>query len=108
MFAVSEAESTLSTINSALAEAESVTQRLSTAKSLAQAVLDITLPSLESVMELAAQLNESILPDELVEEIVANATASRVLAEQILSTAENARYCMHNDYASVCVCVTVL
>ena len=58
-------------------------------------MLNFTLPPLESVADLARSINESIIPDEVVQEVVNNANASRLIAEQALETAQNARYqCM--------------
>lgn len=55
-------------------------------------VLNISLPSLESAVVLATQTNESIIPEEILQDILDNATASRTTAEQALAAARNARY----------------
>ncbi len=82
----------LEDINSGLMDIETLTQTLTDSKSLAEEVLDSSLPSLESVMELAMQINESVISDDLVQEIMENATSSRIIAEQALETAKRARY----------------
>ena len=59
---------------------------------LAEQVLNFTLPSLDYVEQLASSINASILSDEQVAEILANATASNLAAQQALVLARNARW----------------
>ena len=87
-----DARTTLDTIASNLTNTDMLMQQLNTAKSVAQNVLNLPLPSLEYATDLARQINESIVPDDVVQEILANATSSRMAAEQALETALNARY----------------
>ena len=85
-------------------DAENLTQSLNATKSLAEEVLNTSLPSIESVMELAKQINESIIPEDDVQEIIDNATNSRVIAEQALETAEMARYFTASTAVALCSC----
>ena len=85
------AQNISSDVYSGVNEAESLKSRLETTKDLAEQVFNFTLPSLEYVEQLASSINASILSDEQVAEILANATASNLAAQQALVLARNAR-----------------
>ena len=89
--AVRDANDTLDGVNSALSSTDPIFQNLESVKSLALAVLNISLPSLESAVELARQINESIIPEEILQDILANATAGRTTADLAWAAARNAR-----------------
>ena len=93
------ADGILQNVESAFADAgrveeviEAASAELELAKDSAQQLLSSSLPSVEYVQDLATQINNTILPEDVVEEIVGNATASRQAAESALATAQNARY----------------
>lgn len=83
----------LEDVTAGVMDVETLTQTLAASKDLAQQILENSLPSLEVVNELARKINDSIVPDELVQDILENATNSRIIAEMALETAEMARYC---------------
>ena len=89
--AVQDAETILGDINSALSSIGHFFQNLDYIKRLALVVLNVSLPSLESIVDIARQINESIIPDEIVQDIMDNAAVARTIAEQALATAQNAR-----------------
>lgn len=74
---------------------ERLQTQLQMTKALAQQILNISLPSLEYVKELARNINASILPDVQVQQVVENATASNEAAQQALELAQNARLAFH-------------
>ena len=61
------------------------------AKALSQDILNISLPSLEYATSLARQIDENMVSDEVVQEIMENATRSRMTAEEAMAIAQNAR-----------------
>lgn len=83
----------LEDVTAGVMDVETLTQTLAASKDLAQQILENSFPSLEVVNELARKINDSIVPDELVQDILENATNSRIIAEMALETAEMARYC---------------
>jgi len=87
-----DARTTLDNIELNLSNTGALMQQLNAAKSMAQDVLNISVPSLEYAVTLASQINDSIVPDDVVQEILNNATSSRMAAEQAVATALNARY----------------
>ena len=89
---VMDARTTLDNIALNLSNTDALMQQLNTAKSMAQDVLNIPVPSLDYAVTLASQINDSIVPDDVVQEILNNATSSRMAAEQAVATALNARY----------------
>ncbi len=84
----------LEDIISRIMDVSALSQTLAATKSLAQEVINISLPSVESVTELARQINESVISDDLIQGILENATNSRIIAQMALNTAETARLCM--------------
>ena len=89
--AVHSAEDLLQDINLGIMDADSILLNLTVAKDLALAVLNMSLPPLASAEDLARQINRSIIPDDIVQDIVDNATASRMIAEEALAMAQAAR-----------------
>lgn len=78
-------------VTTGMFDIEQLKTQLENTKILIQQIFNISLPSLEYVQELARAINASILPDEQVQGIVANATASYEAARQVLELARNAR-----------------
>ena len=74
-----------------LQHVEELIIQLDITKTLALTVFDTSLPSLDYIQELSRNVNDSILTDEHMEEIAANATASLEAAQQALELARNAR-----------------
>ena len=78
-------------VDTGIFDIEQLKTQLESIKDLTQLIFNASLPSLEYVQELARSINSSILPDEQVQGIVANATESYEIAQQILELARNAR-----------------
>ena len=78
-------------VTGGLQHVEELIIQLDITKTLALTVFDTSLPSLDYIQELSRNVNESILTDEHMEEIAANATASLEAAQQALELARNAR-----------------
>ena len=87
-----DARTTLDNIELNLSNTGALMQQLNAAKSMAQDVLNISVPSLDYAVTLASQINNSIVPDDVVQEILNNATSIRMVAEQAVATALNARH----------------
>ena len=91
-----------------LHQVEELIARLHMIKRLAETVVNTSLPSLEHAEQLARSINASIIPDEQVQEIAANATASYETALEALELAQNARSVhfsetyMHRDTVPTC------
>ena len=89
--ALNTANATLASLTGTLSSVNDSFHTLSDVKELVQSVLDITIPSLEYAAMLASQIEENALPQDVIDEIVQNATESRAEAERALNTIRNAR-----------------
>ena len=69
-----------------------LTARLSSIKNDTRIVFDSVLPNLDYVEELARSIASSVIPEDQVADIIANATASQHIAQLALELAQNARY----------------
>lgn len=85
------ANSTLQNITDTLDSTASISEDLAEALRIAEMVQSISLPPLEDATMLADRIVRSIVPDELVADILRDVQASRETAEQALQLAENAR-----------------
>lgn len=86
------ANSTLQNITDTLNSTVSLSEDLADALRIAEVVRSISLPPLEDATMLADRIVSSIVPDELVADILRDVQASRAAAEQALQLAGNARY----------------
>ena len=89
---MNQAKGTLQEIADALNSTSSIAANLSEALRVSQQVNSIRLPTPKYTMALADRILMSIVPDDLVAGIFADARASQATAEQALELARNARY----------------
>ena len=93
MYSVAIANSTLDRINDSLAMAEVVKSNLTQVKAIVERILNLSIGySIGEAERLAREINETILPAEVVEEITRNATVVKQAANQTLTAAMEARY----------------
>ena len=85
------ASAILNSITPSITTVGNLTQQLNRAKALSLEILNISLPSLEYAMSLARQIDENMVSEEVVQEIIENATRSRMTAEEAMAIAQNAR-----------------
>ena len=78
---------------SGLNQLQALVEYLQATKTIAEETLALnsSLPSLDYVQELAGSISASILSDEQVQGIVANATTSREAAQRAMELVHNAR-----------------
>ena len=90
---ITAANSTLDDIANALMTADKIQSNLTQIKTVAQRILGLSVNfSVQGAEVLAQEINETILPDEVVDEIVQNATIAKQEANQTLATAMDAWY----------------
>lgn len=93
MYSVAITNSTLDRINDSLAMAEVVKSNLTQVKAIVEQILNLSIGySVEEAERLAREINETILPAEVVEEITRNATVVKQAANQTLTAAMEAKY----------------
>ena len=74
-----------------------VEQNLTAVKYLAETLLNSSLPSLESVLELSKQIEATILSEEDVQNILQSTEIVNPKAKSVLQITQNARY--SDDYS---------
>lgn len=92
MNSTTDSSSTLNNITDALALTDIVMVNLTEVKGVAKRILDINSSfTIEDAETLAQQINDTILPDEVVVEIIQNATIAKQAANETLAIASGAR-----------------
>ena len=92
MNSTTEANSTLNNIGDTRVLTDLITLNLTQTKAVVERILTLRISfSIEEAEVLARQINETILPPEVVREIVRNATIVKQVANQTLETALAAR-----------------
>ena len=90
---ITAANSTLDDIANALMTSDKIQSNLTQIKAVAQRILGLSVNfSVQGAEALAQEINETILPDEVVDKIVQNATIAKQEANQTLATAMDAWY----------------
>ena len=90
---ITAANSTLDDIANALMTSDKIQSNLTQIKAVTQRILGLSVNfSVQGAEVLAQEINETILPDEVVDEIVQNATIAKQEANQTLATAMDAWY----------------
>lgn len=93
---ITAANSTLDDIASDLMTSDKIQSNLTQIKAVAQRILGLSVNfSVQEAEALAQEINETILPDEVVGEILQNATIAKQEANQTLATAMDAWYTTH-------------
>lgn len=86
------ANSTLNSIGDSRVLTDLITLNLTETKAVVERILNLSISfSVEEAEALARQINDTILPPEVVREIVRNATIVKQVANQTLETALEAR-----------------
>ena len=92
MNSTTEANSTLNNIGDTRVLTDLITLNLTQTKAVVERILTLKISfSIEEAEALARQINETILPPEVVRDIVRNATIVKQVANQTLETALAAR-----------------
>lgn len=86
-----EANLTLISVLESLLNISEVRSRLNSSKTAAVSTLSLIGPSVESAVQLARSINNTRLPDQLVTEIVRNASRGLRIAREALSETMEAR-----------------
>ena len=87
-----DANSTLDNIANALALTDVITLNLTQIKAVIERILNLSISfSIEDAETLAQEINETILPPEVVRELIQNATIVKQTANQTLDVAMEAR-----------------
>ena len=98
MNSTTEANSTLNNIGDTRVLTDLITVNLTQIKTVVERILNLSISfSIEEAEALARQINETILPPEVVKEIVQNATVLKQVANQTLEAAMEARYVNSNS-----------
>ena len=92
MESIIEANSTLNNISDALALANAIALNLTQIEVVTNRILNLSLDfDISDAEALAREINETILPPEVVEQIVRNATLVKEAANQTLECARQAK-----------------
>ena len=92
MNSTTEANSTLNNISDIQVVTDLIALNLTQIKAVVERILNLSINfSIEEAEALARQINETILPPDVVREIVRNATIVKQVANQTLETALEAR-----------------
>ena len=92
MNSTTEANSTLNNIGDIQVVTDLIALNLTQIKAVVERILNLSINfSIEEAEALAWQINETILPPDVVREIVRNATIVKQVANQTLETALEAR-----------------
>lgn len=92
MNSTTEANSTLNNIGDIQVVTDLIALNLTQIKAVVERILNLSINfSIEEAEALARQINETILPPDVVREIVRNATIVKQVANQTLETALEAR-----------------
>lgn len=92
MNSTTEANSTLNNIGDIQVVTDLIALNLTQIKAVVEIILNLSINfSIEEAEALAQQINETILPPDVVREIVRNATIVKQVANQTLETALEAR-----------------
>lgn len=92
MNSTTEANSTLNNIGNIQVVTDLIALNLTQIKAVVERILNLSINfSIEEAEALARQINETILPPDVVREIVQNATIVKQVANQTLETALEAR-----------------
>lgn len=92
MNSTTEANSTLNNIGDIQVVTDLIALNLTQIKAVVERILNLSIDfSIEEAEALARQINETILPPDVVREIVRNATIVKQVANQTLETALEAR-----------------
>lgn len=86
-----EANTTWTNLLESLQDITGINLLLNASKTVALGILELRGPSVEYAEILAADINGTILPEDFVDEILRNASRSRMIAEEALSKAQEAR-----------------
>lgn len=90
---ITAANSTLDDIANALMTSDKIQSNLTLIRAVSQRILGLSVNfSVQGAEALAQEINDTILPDEAVDEIVQNATTAKQEANQTLATAMDAWY----------------
>jgi len=81
----------LQSIGRAQRELLNISRNFSTALNISRMINEIELPSDEAVSRLADRIRSNVVPDELVVEVMTNASLSAEIARNALDLAQNAR-----------------
>lgn len=103
MNSTTEANSTLDSISDTRVLTDLITLNLTQIKIVVERILNLSISfSIEEAEALAQQINETILPPEVVREIIRNATVVKQVANQTLEAAMEARYVNSKVYDCTC------
>ena len=92
MESIVKANSTLSNISDALAVADAIAMNITRIEDVANRILNLSIDfSVSDAEAIAREINDTILPPEVIDQIVQNATFVKQAANQTLECARQAK-----------------